>query len=164
MERLTHPPRYDSGFSLTEVVIALGICTFVIISMLGLFQTGLVSGRESEDEIQAANLATRIIALRASTTNAIGGNEGTNTPIPLSMLTASYTSNPNTTNLPFVGLDGLLTSKVPANGYRICTWAGITPATGPQIAQIRVLLTWPASAAATNARGRYDAIYFMPLY
>lgn len=48
------------SFSLTEVVVALGISTVAIVSILGLFPLGFDTVRESEAETQAAILARTI--------------------------------------------------------------------------------------------------------
>ncbi|NCW28145.1 MAG: hypothetical protein EBV83_07640 [Verrucomicrobia bacterium] len=49
-----------SGFSLTEVVVALGVATVAFTTLMGLFPLGLQSSRESYDETQAALLAMTI--------------------------------------------------------------------------------------------------------
>jgi type II secretory pathway pseudopilin PulG len=51
-----------SGFSLIEIVIALSITVFAILSILGLLGGALHVNRESEQRIEAANLATKLIA------------------------------------------------------------------------------------------------------
>jgi len=50
------------SFSLTEVVVALGISTVAIVSILGLFPLGFDTVRESEAETQAAILARTIFS------------------------------------------------------------------------------------------------------
>lgn len=50
------------AFSLTEVVIALGIATVSVVAVLGLFPVGLDTARESDVETEAAVLARTIAA------------------------------------------------------------------------------------------------------
>lgn len=49
------------GFSLIEVVMALSITVFAVLSILGLLGGALQVNRDSEQRIQAANLAATII-------------------------------------------------------------------------------------------------------
>lgn len=59
-----HPLRASRGaaFSLTEVVIALGVATVAFTSIIALFPLGLNMSKESYEETQAALLAQAIIA------------------------------------------------------------------------------------------------------
>lgn len=59
-----HPLRASRGaaFSLTEVVIALGVATIAFTSIIALFPLGLHMSKESYEETQAALLAQAIIA------------------------------------------------------------------------------------------------------
>ncbi len=52
------------AFSLIEVTLALGVCTFVVIALLGLLVVGLHSNHDSEEQIQASNFASMLITLR----------------------------------------------------------------------------------------------------
>jgi len=42
--------------------------------------------------------------------------------------------------------------------------AGTNALTGPRLAQIYLLLTWPPQAAPANASGRYETLTYAPLY
>ena len=58
--------QYASGFSLVEVVLALGVISFAIVAIIGLLPIGLASGRGSIQESRANHLADGIFAtLRA---------------------------------------------------------------------------------------------------
>lgn len=145
------------AFSLVEVVVALGLCTFTLIALLGLFQVGLISARESEDQVQAANLATQILATRS----AAPGADFTNSPIPATALTNAFSPIYSDS---YVAPDGRLTPTAANAAYRISCSAGTNSMTGPRLAQVRLVLSWPARAAASNAAGRYEAITFIPVY
>ena len=54
------------AFSLIEVVIALGIFSFAIVAILGLFSISLASSRESSDDTRSAAMVSQVVdALRA---------------------------------------------------------------------------------------------------
>lgn len=145
------------AFSLVEVVLALGICAFVLVALIGLFSTGLRTGRESEEQVQAANLASQILSTSVA---APTGTNLNNFAIPISALTNSYADVfPSAGAL--VGLDGR-TNSTPA--YRIVCRAGTNAQTGPRLAQVYVMLSWPYQASITNAAGRYEALTYVPLY
>lgn len=146
------------AFSLVEVVLALGICTFVLVALLGLFSTGLRDSRESEEQVQAANLASQIIATRvASPTN---DTNLTHFAIPASRLTNAYGDIFPAAGGQ-VGLDGRTNSPA---AYRIVCRAGTNAATGPRVAQVYLMLSWPPAAPLTNAAGRYETLVYVPLY
>lgn len=160
-KRLFTGPKFTSqrrtAFSLVEVVIALGVCAFVLVAMLGLFQVGLKSGRESEEAVTASNLASRIIAMRAAAPT----NDFANAPIPAQALKQAYGDAYGGQNK-FVGFDGLLAAAT--SPYRISCKAGTNSQTGPYVSQIHLVLTWPPQVDETKAAGRYEVITYLPLF
>jgi len=143
-----------SGFSLVEVALALGICAFVLVAMLALFQVGLKSSRESEEQMEAANLASQIMTLVAACpTNGI--------TIPSQSLTNSYADVFGGT-AKYIGPDGRPTNVNSAT-YRITCSAGTNAATGSRMAQVYLMLSWPPRAALTGAVGKYETIAYIPL-
>jgi uncharacterized protein (TIGR02598 family) len=146
------------AFSLVEVVMALGICTFVLVALIGLFSSGWKMTRESEDQIQAANLASQIIASRIVSPT----NGPADAAIPATKLSQAY-NNAYATADRFVGFDGLLTSDASAAAYRIACNVGTNATTGSKLSQVYLRLTWPPQAAATNASGRYEICTYLPI-
>ena len=69
-----HPPSTSPAFSLTEVVIAMGIATVAIVAVLGIFPVGFDTARESEGDTQAAILARSIAADLEATVRKSGGS------------------------------------------------------------------------------------------
>lgn len=70
--------RNEGAFSLTEVVIALGVATVAFTSILALFPLGLDMSKESYEQTQAALIAQSILGdLR----DVQGGNPGWNTTL-----------------------------------------------------------------------------------
>ena len=54
------------GFSLAEVVVALGVISFAIVAILGVLPSGLQTSKSSQDETRAAQIARSILAGIAS--------------------------------------------------------------------------------------------------
>ena len=155
LEMTARPPL---AFSLVEVVMALGICTFVLVALIGLFSSGWKMTRESEDQMQAANLASQIIASRiVAPTNSVS-----NAAIPAGKLGQAY-GNAYASEDRFVGFDGLLTADASAAAYRIACNIGTNAATGSRLSQVYLRLTWPPQAPATNASGRYEICTYIAL-
>lgn len=50
------------GFSLVEVVIAIGVVSFAIVAILGVFPVGLNTGRSAQNETRATQIAQDILA------------------------------------------------------------------------------------------------------
>lgn len=55
------PAPSSRGFSLVEVVLALGIISFVLVAIFGLFPVGYKNAQESRRETRAAYLAEQIL-------------------------------------------------------------------------------------------------------
>jgi hypothetical protein len=145
-----------------EVVLALGICSFALLGILGLFMSGIQSSKESEEDIQAANMASFLISKRAAATT----NSLDNFAIPTSALTSTFTNayNNGSTRINYIDSSGQLTTVDHAT-YRITCLAGTNLMTGPYASQIYLMLNWPARSNLTNsaAIGRYEIITQIPL-
>lgn len=147
------------AFSLVEVVLAIAICSFGLIAILGLFTTGVQSTRESEQEIQAANLASTLISLRtASPTNNIAALP--NFAIPTAAMTGPY--GPAYTGNVYVGSDGQ-TNTLANSLYLITCQAGTNSLTGNGISQVYLMLSWPPQVSSASAAGRYELISYIPI-
>lgn len=55
-----------SGFSLVEVVLALGVISFAIVAILGVVPVGLSTGHSAQNETRAAQIAQDILSSLAS--------------------------------------------------------------------------------------------------
>jgi len=96
--RPLRPWRESSAFSLTEVVIAMGVAAVAFTSIIGLFPLGLSMSKESYEATQAALIAQTIIGdlsdagssqaggklIQIQGTNAINANNYTNIPMTVS--------------------------------------------------------------------------------
>lgn len=149
---------FARAFSLIEVVIALGIFSFAIVAILGLFTVSLQTSRESEGEIQAASVASMLVAIRkASPTNAAAS-----LAIPVKALNQDYGPAYAGQTTSYVGLDGSLTNAAAA-AYRITCRAGTNSVTGTGLAQVYLMLSWPPQAdAASLQAGRYEVLTQIP--
>lgn len=168
MMPLHSPFRPDASvlaFSLVEVVIALGICTFVLVTLIGLYSIGIHVNRESEAQVQAGNLASLIISTRnAAPTNA---SAFPNLCIPVSAMTNAYTNAfPGNAATHYIGADGMLTNSAANAAYVATCLAGTNAITGPNVAQVYLMLSWPAqvSQANTAASDHYEVTTYIPLH
>jgi uncharacterized protein (TIGR02598 family) len=77
-----------AGFSLIEIVVALGVISFALVAILGVLPLGLKSGRNSAQETRANHLAEQIFAtlstqpFTSANLSSLGSNS---TPIDLSL-------------------------------------------------------------------------------
>jgi type II secretory pathway pseudopilin PulG len=147
------------AFSLVEVVFALAICTFVLVGVMGLFLTGVQANRESEEEIQAANLASLIISSARATP--LGPNASSaNSPIPAAALTNVFA--PAYENK-YVGWDGTLLNSASNAAYSITCRAGTNTLTGTGLSQVYLMLSWPVQAnPANNPPHYYEVSTYIP--
>ncbi len=155
---LRRPKPGTRAFSLVEVVLALGICVFVLVTLMGLYSSGLRMNRESENQIQAANLASLIVASRrAAPTNM------SQLAIPANALTNAFTNAYGATGAQnYIGSDGLITNAANAV-YLVTCRAGTNVLTGPNVAQVYMMLSWPPQANPSMASTEhYEVTTYIP--
>ncbi len=137
------------AFSLVEVVVSLGVFSFAMVAILGLFSLGLTTSKGSSDQIQAANLASLLLATRrASPTNTSIAN------FPIPALANSTLSNSAPVQ---VGINGTTaTTGMPASDVFNLNYV-ILPGATPNLSVVHLLLWQPASAPApsTNTPGAF---------
>jgi uncharacterized protein (TIGR02598 family) len=156
---LRRPRHGIRAFSLVEVVLALGICVFVLVTIMGLYSAGLRVHRESADQIEAANLASLIISSRrAAPTNS------SQLAIPASALTnafaSAYANGTQLTN--YIGSDGILTNSAHAV-YLVSCRAGTNPMTGPNVSQVYLMLSKPPTANPNSpSSDHYEITTYIP--
>lgn len=147
------------AFSLAEVVIALGVCTFVLVALIGLFSNGWRSSRDSEDQIQAANFASRFLCVSSAASTGSANPGG----LSLARLTQPYGSAFSSSNA-FLDSAGVLSTNMPADAsYRITCLSGTNATTGPSVSQVYLKLSWPPQASLTNEAGRYEVVTYVSL-
>jgi type II secretory pathway pseudopilin PulG len=162
--------RAKNAFSLVEIVIAIGVATFALVTILSLLPVGLRTAQQSRNQSRAAYLAEQIVSdLRSSSFNN-ASILSPNTAVPGSPLTAlSATINlaaaPATTNFLYLQCDGqnnvlaTATASQYANGvstanvnYLVQIGASSAPITN--LSTVSVEVSAPAQGALTS-RSRY---------
>lgn len=157
------PRDAKSAFSLVEVVLSLGICSFALVAVIGLFTTGLKINRESEGRINAANLSAKLLELRriapTSTTNHMA-------QLAVPALNRAYDKAYQN--------GGALTALITATGYLISSpseaayvatcRAGTNSLTGEKTAQVYLMLSWPAQQDPANPQSsHYETLTYIPI-
>src|SRR5438132_3125067 len=151
------------GFSLVEVVIALGIITVGVTAVLALFPTALQTGHSAQDETRAAHIAQSVFGSLV----AGASSQFSNVQLPLSPspspaptpLSIDLTTGSGTT--PAVTLygdnDGNLVANSTNAAYAILIYTNNTVPgfTDPASAnEVTVRVAWPASAPSANQHFR----------
>lgn len=128
--------RGHQAFSLVEVVLALGIASFSMISIMGLLPVGLGNNRSSTAQTGAMNLITAIAADIRSTP-------------PASSLSPRYsivTDNATTQTFYFDEQGTIATRPQAISRYKALVQAVWRPSTNETVH--RVTVSWPAQAAS----------------
>jgi uncharacterized protein (TIGR02598 family) len=131
--------RKNSGFSLIEVTLALGVAAFCLIAVFGLIPVSMQTNRNATSQTAATSIIAGVVAdLRATpTANSTSAQFG-------------ITFGTNVT-LYFDGAGQASTSPTANSRYQLnVTWNN-SPPTGLQYADLKV--TWPATATVANAIG-----------
>jgi type II secretory pathway pseudopilin PulG len=127
------------AFSLVEVVVALGISTFVLVILVGLLPVGLLSNRNAIQETQTVNLLQMITADRL---NSPAANASTIYQLPPLNNAATVSSTL------WVNEDQITTSTTPSSSsrYRVAYSFFPSNSTQPVLLDFKVSL----ATAATN--------------
>jgi uncharacterized protein (TIGR02598 family) len=151
------------GFSLIEIILALGVIAFAIVGIMGLFPVAMKSAQESQRETRATFIAQQIFSdLRTGTgTNRFiitGTNLGTNT-INLSAGTNLFLAYDSAgavlgTSAPSSFTNGVADAAFLAN-VSVNTNTGV-----PNLSQVQTTVEAPAAAASSN-RSRYTFVTLM---
>ena len=151
--------RGKRGFSLAEVVIALGVITVGFVAVLGVFPIALQTGHSAQDETRAAHIAQSIFGSLVAS----APSNFTNAQLPLypspspgpAPLSVNLTSNSGTT--PALTLyadnDGNLLPNTTNATYAIFIYTNnsVPGFTDPASANaVTVRVAWPANAPAAN--------------
>jgi len=140
------PPSLCGGFSLTELVLALGVGSFCLLAIVGTIPVGLQSLQQSNNQDEMVNLATKVARDIDST------SAGTSPcPSPCFNLTIPPPGGTSTISAPqsvYLDASGSPTSgsQDPSSIYRLSVGFA-PPAAGSKMATTaRVMITFPARA------------------
>ena len=133
----------SSGFSLIEVVIAIGVVSLALLPLLGLLPVGLNSNRSSTTQTGAMSLATAIAADIRTTTTGVSPRFG--------IQTAAFGGQ--TLYFDETGVLGTLQPGKP--GYKAYVQAVAVSTTKTVV---RVTLTWPPQAPDASILGSADVL------
>ncbi len=146
------------GFSLVEVVVALGIAAFALISIISLLPTGINSARDSVQTTEASQIAGAIDAdLRASAARMTDVQLPTNSRrfgIPI-----MDTNDFSRCVLYFDEVGNTNPPASPLSKYRVTVTTTNLPFTTPStptLSLVSIRVTWPAAAPVSNASGSLE--------
>jgi len=141
-----------SGFSLVEVVIALGLISIVILPMVGLLSIGFTTNRESTEDANLTLCAeTTLSILHADGFSSVSTNTG-------------YQSNDTTPDFYFdatgrliVDANGLPATTPDSSTYYACSVTRQTPTLDQattRLLYLQLKFSWPWLASAANRQNR----------
>ncbi len=143
------------GFSLVEVVLALGVIAFAIVAILGIVPIGLRTSHDAQDDTRAAQIAQAVIATIASQAK----SQFTNVRLTLNDQGPTAISIDLTTNRTVsldADKDGKLIPSGPNGAYKVTIEIADPPANFDSVSakQIGVIVSWPVAAAPINQSKR----------
>ncbi|MEZ0297057.1 MAG: hypothetical protein ACAI35_11435 [Candidatus Methylacidiphilales bacterium] len=143
--------RSRAGFSLVEIMLAVGIFAFAGVALIGLFSIGLNTNRDSAANLHAATIAEFMLSTRRATPTAPLASF----PLPRldvaakNDITIMLNSNGLETTQPSDAKFGLYYTITPPADLS----TGIAKAT-----HVHLYLFWPATATVESAYGRYEVV------
>ena len=126
-------PRANS-FSLVEVVVAIAIISFTLVTLLGLFGVGLTTSQQSSADTMLASLGLRAEGDLRNGTNSLAGTTTTN---------YYYDSQGMATNVS--GAPALYACQVFTTNASVY---GVLPDVSTNLVQATFQFTWPANVPA----------------
>lgn len=132
---------HRAAFSLVEIVIAMGVVSFSLLTLFALLPIGLKENQASASQTAATSVLTKLIAdLRAAPkTNASSGRFG-----------ITYGAS---TTLYFDAEGSSGTTLTSTSRYRCTVDFPASPPGSKSATFVDVKVTWPAAAAITDAAG-----------
>lgn len=154
--RLTLRPR-KPGFSLVEVVIALGLVSFCFVGVIGLLPVGLNQQSKAVQSTRATQLAMAVASdLRSFASSQNGASNSGRYHLPISGGTAL-------TNTIFASDAMELLPSANGASYRVTCGQIPTGAGTLEARQIHIVVTWPAVSNATVG-GRVETLVALDLF
>jgi len=148
-----------AGFSLVEIVMALGIFSFVVVTVLGTMAVALNSTRDSEMKLRAAHVGTSIIG--AVKANPSYGATVANFPLPdltdskSDLQTKGTAEGGTATGSPiYIDLQGRTVASGSAAAFQL-SWRLTQDQDMPQLVYCYLQMSWPPGAAAGAATGSH---------
>src|SRR5437899_8952823 len=139
------------GFSLVEVVIALGIITVGVTAVLAVFPTAFQTGHSAQDETRAAHIAQSVFgSLVAGATSQFNAVPLPPTPLSIDLTASSPPTSPPTL---YADNNGNLIPNSTNSAYAIFIYTnnavpGFTDPASANLVTVRV--AWPANAPPAN--------------
>ncbi len=154
------------GFSLVEVALALGICSFCLVAVMGLLPVGINTNRDTLEQTAAAAVAREVVAdFWGLSSTAVAAKTVTQTPrygLPLPTVTTATPSSQTAYTL-WIAEDGTKAADAVHARYRVDIFYGARSSV-VQPAPLRVLVTYPATAnpmagtPPTNMSGAFQTV------
>jgi uncharacterized protein (TIGR02598 family) len=157
-----------SGFSLVEVVLALGIASFALLAVVGLLPVGMKSAQDAREQAAAANVMNSIAnTLRCATTT--NGSDFSNS---FAAKSVAFKIGNTSTNVAWDALDIYGNHSTNSVSTRFRARLVITPPTSLTTTGSAIIsIAWPAQATTlawsgthwSNAQGTLStSIQFLP--
>jgi uncharacterized protein (TIGR02598 family) len=167
----------QSGFSLVEVVIALGVTAFCLLTLMGMLLVGINGNKTSVQQSAAANIAGAVMADLRATPLSNQSNYSTTEVLYSPRFQFVVPASGTGLQTVFVADDGTpqttvnqnLTAAASATStYRVDIVGPLRPATSQrQASSVYILITWPAQAdptagtLPTHYAGSFQAVTFL---
>ena len=150
-------PENASAFSLVEVVIAIGVFAFCLLTLIALVPVGLTDNRTSHDRMIVADLCTSLESDLRSTVSTGTVSPINNVKFPTPSATASVSATTVLYDVYVAGSPTVTFSTTKSSTSQYCFTIVLTSAPtntyprSPVVANIQA--TWPAGASPAAAAG-----------
>jgi uncharacterized protein (TIGR02598 family) len=141
----------DSGFSLVEVTLALGVAAFCFLAVFGLLPIGLKTQ-------QLAIEQTAAIRIISATTADLRNTPRATTTSPLFAINIPTNITPSSSTLYFDNDGHVSPTFGPSSRHRLTITFAANSTGGRGATFVHLLVTWPAAATLANASGSSETL------
>jgi uncharacterized protein (TIGR02598 family) len=145
----------SDGFSLVEVVIAVGIAGFCLVAMLGLLPTGMKSVKASVEQTQATSLLGSIVTDLRSCSQGSITSPILGISLPVSIVSTGSNSSTTVSNRFYLNDLG---NKVASNNFGARYGVNVTLSNTAFNTVGCIQIWWPAQALPINAQGMVETV------
>ncbi|MEM6822935.1 MAG: hypothetical protein AAF558_13480 [Verrucomicrobiota bacterium] len=155
MKVFKNPVRFESrGFSLIEVTLSLGIVSFALISLIGLFVVGIDASQESEFDLDGAHMMETILS-------SVRSDPTRTTVFPDIVNTQTSAVSISEMDGVYLGESGSLVSDASDAAYRLTYTIDMPASNEATPVKIHARITWPPMALPSIARGSYETVTYV---
>jgi len=144
---MSRPAVFESGFSLVEVTLALGVAALCLMTVFAFLPVGLRTTQNAKEQLASADIISAVAADLRATPATTSTSPRLAIPIPTNPVSAT------TTTALFFDAEGEFSPAITADSRYQLTVTFLRNSGARSATLVNLKITWPAAASPDNAAG-----------